>query len=129
MKLIRLGTLVRTGALLVAALSTAMLAQQTAWAENDPSGRVARLNYLRGSVSFQPAGETDWVQAVVNRPVTTGDRLWADDDARVEMQLGSSTIRLGASTGLSFFNLDDRTTQIELSAGTLNIRVLRLDRD
>ena len=32
-------------------------------------------------------------------------------------------------TGLSFFNLDDQTTQIELSAGTLNIRVLRLDRD
>ena len=129
MKLIRLGTLVRTGVLLVTALSTAMLAQQTAWAENDPSGRVARLNYLRGSVSFQPAGETDWVPAVVNRPVTTGDRLWADDDARVEMQLGSSTIRLGALTGLSFFNLDDRITQIELSEGTLNIRVLRLDRD
>jgi hypothetical protein len=106
-----------------------MLAQQTAWAENDPSGRVARLNYLRGSVSFQPAGETDWVPAVVNRPVTTGDRLWADDDARVEMQLGSSTIRLDSWTGVSFFNLDDGTTQIELSEGTLNIRVLRLDRD
>src|SRR4029434_2938949 len=104
MKLIRLGTLVRTGALLVTALSTAMLAQQTAFAENDPSGRVARLNYLRGSVSFQPAGETDWVPAVVNRPVTTGDRLWVDDDARVEMQLGSSTIRLDSWTGLSFFN-------------------------
>ena len=125
MKLIHLGTLARTGALLVAAL----LAQQTALAENDPSSRVARLNYLRGSVSFQPAGEADWVPAVVNRPVTTGDRLWADDDARVEMQLGSSTIRLGALTGLSFFNLDDRITQIELSEGTLNIRVLRLDRD
>jgi hypothetical protein len=120
-----LGNLVRTGALLV----TALLAQQTALAENDPSGRVARLNYLRGSVSFQPAGETDWVPAVVNRPVTTGDRLWADDDARVEMQLGSSTIRLDAWTGLSFFNLDDRITQIELSEGTLNIRVLRMDRD
>lgn len=26
----------------------------------DPSGRVARLSYLQGSVSFRPAGEDDW---------------------------------------------------------------------
>jgi len=129
MKPVRLANLVKIGALLVFALLTVTLTQQTALADNDPSGRVARLNYLRGSVSFQPAGETDWVSAVANRPVTTGDRLWSDDGARVEMQLGSSTIRLGELTGMSFFNLDDRTTQIELSEGTINIRVLRLDRD
>jgi hypothetical protein len=87
------------------------------------------LNYLQGSVSFQPADEPDWVNAIVNRPVTTGDRLWADDNSRAEMHLGSSTIRLDGQTGMSFFNLDDRTTQIELSSGALNIRVLRLDRD
>jgi hypothetical protein len=96
---------------------------------NDPPGRVARLNYLQGPVSFQPAGESDWVSARVNRPMTTGDRLWADTGGRAEMHLGSATVRLGARTGLSFLNLDDRSTQIQLSEGTLNIRVLRLDRD
>ena len=33
-------------------------------------------------VSFEPAGTEDWVGARVNRPITTGDRLWTDQDAR-----------------------------------------------
>ena len=122
--------MVRTSALFFAALLLTVSFASLAVAQDyDPSGRVARIDYLRGSVSFQPAGEPDWVSAMVNRPITTGDRLWADQGARVEMHLGSSTIRLGDMTGMSFFNLDDRTTQIELSEGTLNIRVLRLGRD
>ena len=114
----------------MAALLTATFSQRAAAADDyDPSGRVARLSYLRGSVSFQPAGESDWVSAVANRPMTTADRLWADDDGRAEIQLGSATVRLDSLTGLSFLNLDDRTTQIELSVGTIYIRVLRLGRD
>jgi hypothetical protein len=116
-------------AFLVAGLLTMTFPQWAAAQDHDPPGRVARLNYLQGSVSFQPAGETDWGSAVVNRPMTTGDRLWADTDGRAEVQIGSATIRLGASTGFSFLNLDDRTVQIQLSGGTLNIRVRRLDRD
>ena len=34
--------------------------------QQDPPGRVARLNYMQGSVSFRPAGEDDWVTAVPN---------------------------------------------------------------
>jgi hypothetical protein len=114
----------------VAALLTVTFSPRIAAADDyDPSGRVARLSYLRGSVSFQPAGESDWVSAVPNRPMTTADRLWADDDGRAEIQLGSATIRLDSLTGVSFLNLDDRTTQIELSVGTMYIRVLRLGRD
>jgi hypothetical protein len=105
------------------------MGQRTVAADSDPSSRVARLNYLRGSVSFQPAGEPDWTSAIVNRPITTGDRLWADENSRAEMHIGSATIRLDEQTGMSFLNLDDRTTQIELSEGVLNVRVLRLDRD
>lgn len=116
-------------AFFVAALLAMTFPQRATADDNDPPGRVARLNYLRGSVSFQPAGESDWVSAVVNRPMTTGDKLWADTGARAELHLGSATIRMEAGTGLSFLNLDDRTTQIQLSEGTLNIRVLRLDRD
>ena len=116
-------------ALIIAVLATVALGQRPVSADSDPSSRVARLNYLRGSVSFQPAGEQDWVSAIVNRPVTTGDRLWADENSRAEMHLGSATIRLDEQTGMSFLNLDDRTTQIELSEGVLNVRVLRLDRD
>ena len=84
---------------------------------------------MEGSVSFQPAGETDWVEAVDNRPMTTGDKIWADKDSRAELQLGSAVIRLSANTGVSFLNLDDNTVQIQLSSGSINIRVRRLNRD
>ena len=97
--------------------------------QDDPPGRVARLGHMEGSVSFQPAGESEWVEAVQNRPMTTGDKLWADRDSRAEVQLGSSTIDLAPNTGFSFLNLDDRTIQIQLSAGTVNVRVYDLDRD
>src|SRR5689334_21000785 len=61
--------------------------------------------------------------------MTTGDKLWADADSRAELRLGSAAIRLNGNTGFSFLNLDDRTVQIQLSAGTLSIRVRRLERD
>jgi len=95
--------------------------------DEDPPSRVARLAYAQGSVSFQPAGTEDWVTAGVNRPATTGDKLWSDHDGRVELQLDGSMVRLSNNTGLSFLNLSDSVTQIQLSAGTLLVRVRRLD--
>jgi hypothetical protein len=116
-------------AILCAALMIIALPQRAAADGDDPPGRVARLSFLRGAVSFQPAGETDWVPAAINRPMTTGDKLWADMDSRAELHIGSAAIRLDGNTGFSFLNLDDRTVQIQLSAGTLSIRVRRLERD
>jgi hypothetical protein len=97
--------------------------------QDDPPSRVARIAYIQGSISFAPAGEPDWVQAVANRPMTTGDKLWADTDSRTELQLGSAVIRLNSNTGFSFLNLDDNTVQIQLTSGSVNVRVRRLDRD
>src|ERR1022692_477453 len=122
-------TLSWTTALLMAVLMTVAFPKRAAADDNDPPGRVARIRYLQGSVSFQPAGETDWAAAVTNRPMTTGDHLWADEGSRAEVQIGSAIIRLDANTGFSFLNLDDRTVQIQLTEGTLNLRVRRLGRD
>jgi hypothetical protein len=99
----------------------------SAQADDDPPGRVARLNYIQGSVSFQPGGETDWVQANPNRPLTTGDNLWADKNSRGELHIGSSSIRIGGETGITFLNLNDRTVQIQLAQGSMNVYVRRLD--
>jgi hypothetical protein len=93
----------------------------------DPPSRVARLGYVTGAVSFSPAGENDWVQATINRPLTTGDRLWADAGARTEIQVGGAMIRINASTSVSVLNLDDRITQLQLTQGVLNVRVRRLE--
>ncbi|HET6181284.1 MAG TPA: DUF6600 domain-containing protein [Candidatus Sulfotelmatobacter sp.] len=111
--------------------STALLQRVNAQDQDqdDPPGRVARLGYMQGSVSFEPAGESDWVPAVPNRPMTTGDKIWADKDSRAQIELGSAVIYLNSNTGVSFLNVDDRTAQIELSAGSISVRVRHLNRD
>jgi hypothetical protein len=95
--------------------------------DHDPPGRVARLSYSVGSVSFQPGGEGDWVQAVQNRPMSTGDNLWADKDSRAELQTGSTSIRLDSESSLTLLELDDHVTQLKLSQGSIIIRVRHLD--
>ena len=119
---------------LVSLLALTLLAlfcvpQRAAADDDDPPTRVARLSHVDGSVSFEPGGTDEWVTAVVNRPMTTGDKLWVDHDSRAELHIGSASIRLGASTGFSFLNLNDNTVQLQVTEGTLRIRVLRLDRD
>ena len=95
--------------------------------DDDPPSRVARLSYTNGEVSFSPAGTDDWVSAILNRPMTTGDKLWTDQRARAELHVGSAVIRLSGQTGFSFLNLDDRMMQIRVTEGTINLRVRRLD--
>jgi hypothetical protein len=120
----------RLASLLSVALAVALFAPQRAAAdEDDPPSRVARLSYANGSVSFNPAGTDDWVSAVVNRPITTGDKLWTDNGGRAELHIGAAAIRLASNTGFSFLNLDDRMAQIRLTEGTINVRVRRLDQD
>ena len=103
--------------------------QQYQQDQQDPPTRVAQLNYVEGSVSYQPAGEQDWVQADINRPLTTGDNLWADQNSRGELHIGSTALRIGDQTGISFLNLSDQAAQIQLAQGTMEIHVRRLHQD
>ncbi|MGH9741325.1 MAG: DUF6600 domain-containing protein [Candidatus Acidiferrum sp.] len=114
---------------LVLAFSFLVPQRAAAGDDDDPPGRVARVSFVRGTVSFEPAGTEDWVSAVVNRPLTTGDKLWNDNDSFSELHLGSAAIRVGSNTGMSFLNLTDTTTQVSLTEGTLNVRVRRLEDD
>jgi hypothetical protein len=114
-------------------VSTAAKAQDDSGQDQDqsqdPPSRVARLNYAQGSISFRPAGEDDWVDGVPNRPMVTGDDLWADEDSRAEVHVGSAAIRLGAKTGITFLDLDDHTTQIRLAQGSLIVNARHVDDD
>jgi hypothetical protein len=109
--------------LLVATLNTPVRA------DDDPPGRVARLNFIQGTVSFRPAegGDNDWVAADPNRPLTIGDRLWTDNDGWAELHVGSTAIRMDHNTGISFLNVADNGVQIQVSAGTVIVRLRHLD--
>ncbi|NMM13515.1 MAG: hypothetical protein HHJ17_08265 [Rhodoferax sp.] len=97
------------------------------WANADPPARVARLGYASGAVSFSPAGDNEWVQAPINRPLSNGDRLWTDAGARAEIQVGGAMIRMSAGSSVAVLGLDDRIAQLQLTQGTLNVRVRRLE--
>ncbi len=114
----------------IACLALATLAMP-ALAQNvqnygDPPTRVARLSYVQGQVSFQPAGESNWVEAQINRPLVTGDNVYADRNSRLELDVGDAAIRLDERSSANLLNLTDNMAQIELTGGTLNLRVRRV---
>ena len=109
---------------LVALCVSTLASVCVAWA--DPPGRVGRLNFVTGAVSFRPENVTEWAPATLNYPLTIGDHLWADQDGQAEVHVGSTAIRLASNTEISFLNLNDQTIQIRLSTGSLNLRLRHL---
>jgi hypothetical protein len=95
---------------------------------DDPPTRAARLSYMAGTVSFQPAGEeTDWAPADLNRALTTGDKIWVEQGGRLEIQTVNSAVRLNGHTNFSFLTVDGATTQIQLSLGVMTVTLSGLD--
>jgi len=95
--------------------------------DQDPPGRIARLNFIDGAVSFQPVGENDWRDASLNRPLVSGDNLWADKDSRAEVHIGSTALRLAPMTGITLLEVSDHATQIRLVQGSLIVRPRHVD--
>jgi hypothetical protein len=109
-------------------LALALIASSIAYA--DPPGRVGRLNYTSGAVSFAAADAPgQWTEAILNRPLTSGDRLWADRDSRAELHVGSTAVRLAPQTSLDVLHLDDDRLQLRLAQGSAALRVRELDAD
>jgi len=115
-----------TPALVLVLVPTLRLADPPA---DDPPSRVGRLSYLSGSVSFRPGTVDDWTDASINYPLHAGDHLWTDADARAELTVGSNAIRLAPQSAFGFLALDDRTTQVRLSQGSVEVRVRSLGDD
>lgn len=95
-------------------------------ADDDPPGRAVEISYISGQISVQPGGVNDWVAAAVNRPLTTADRVWADQNSRTELDLGTAVLRLDSETSMTLTNVDDQTAQFELDQGALNLHLRRL---
>src|SRR5690242_5931688 len=116
----------RTGflAVLLASAIAPLVAQ-----DQDPPSRVARLNYLDGSVSFRPGSVEEWAAATLNYPLATGDHLWTDQSARAELHIGPAAVHMASETALAILTLDDRLAQLSLTQGAVNVRIPRLEPD
>ena len=95
-----------------------------AWA--DPPAQAGRLAFAQGPVSYAPGGDDAWIEAQINRPLTVGDRLWAGDNGRAEIELPGATVRMSELTSVSLLNLDDRIVQLQVAQGRVNVRVRTL---
>ncbi|HSB11342.1 MAG TPA: DUF6600 domain-containing protein [Blastocatellia bacterium] len=95
--------------------------------DDAPVGRVARLSFMQGDVSFLRAGVTEWAPAVENLPLLAGDQIFAARGGRAEIQLGrGSYIRLSENTELTIAQLSDSAVQFEVTEGTALVRLERV---
>jgi hypothetical protein len=117
MNLLRLWFIATVSLLLIVSLASA---------EPDPPGRVARLQYITGSVSVQPHGVDDWVEGSINRPLTTSDNVWVAKDSRLELNLGTALVRANSESSLTLTNVSDNMIQLQLNQGTLSLKITHL---
>lgn len=89
----------------------------------DPSARVGRIAYLDGDVQFRASEQADLAQASVNWPLTGGNRITTAPNARAEIRIGSSVIRLDGQSELLMTAIDDHRLALYLPYGSATVRV------
>ena len=111
----------------IAALSLGLiLLSAPAQAQTDPPGRVARVSFAYGNIDFADAGSNQWAPLLANRPLSTGDSIFVAEHGRAELHVGANALRLGEKSRLSFIQLTDDHTQLQLAQGSMFIRVRNL---
>src|SRR5690349_21650648 len=97
-----MGQVFRRGVVTIAAgILSAIVICGSAWAQGgEPPGRVGRLAFTNGTVSFHDDQQSGWTRAIVNTPLTTGDALWTEPNARSEVSLAGTRIRMEGATEL-----------------------------
>jgi hypothetical protein len=87
----------------------------------DPPARVGRVARVEGWVSLLNQDSNDAVEAPRNWPLTTGDTVSTGADARAELRIGSTVLRLGEHARLRFVRLDDDAVELQLQRGSLGV--------
>jgi hypothetical protein len=81
---------------------------------------------MNGNVSVRRGDSGELVAAILNAPLTVGDRVVTGDGGRAEVELDfANLIRLGPSTEVRLSQLSQRQYQIQIATGTALFRVLR----
>jgi len=111
--------------LVVAVLAAAAL---PALAQEDLPGRAGRLADVAGRVYLATEERAeDWVEALHNYTVTSGDNLWVAGDGRAEIDYGGGQVRLGGDTNVHVARLDDRVLALFVAQGRVIVRLRVLE--
>ncbi len=109
-----------------AALSIAAFAG-SAYALNDPPSQAGRLAYTEGTVSFHDDQQAGWSPAVINTPLTSGDSIWTEPNARSEVSVAGTRVRMDGSTQLNLLAIEDNQTRLQVGQGRIDIKTFALN--
>ena len=81
---------------------------------------IMRISLLEGEVQVYTEETGEWVPASINMPIKEGDRIWAADRGRVELNMKDGTyLRLDQKSALEILTLEKESYQLHLSTGRL----------
>src|SRR6187549_804587 len=98
-----------------------------ALSSGEPSGRVGRLAFTQGTVSYHDSQRTDWEPATINQPMSTGDAIWTEPGAHSEVSIAGTRVRLDGATQLDMVALDDQRTRLQVDQGRVDIKTVDFD--
>jgi hypothetical protein len=102
-----------------AALTTLALA--------DPPARVGRVALAQGQVSISADSGDEASAALVNWPVTSRNLITTAADARTELRVGSTSVRLDGDSSLEVVELDDDSLRLRLHYGSASVRIVNAE--
>lgn len=106
------------------AASVLSLAATLSLAQEIPN--AARLGFVQGNVTIEPAGIDTWGQAYPNLPLGPGDRIVTDGGGRAEIQIGQTYVRIGANTDVTFVNDSEAAIVFGIAQGQIHIHTFGL---
>lgn len=99
----------------------------SAYALNDPPSQAGRLAYTEGTVSFHDDQQAGWSPAVINTPLTSGDSIWTEPNARGEVSVAGTRVRMDGSTQLNLLAIEDNQTRLQVGQGRVDIKTFALN--
>ena len=78
-------------------------------------------------MSFHDGQQSGWTPAAVNTPLTSGDAIWTEPNARSEISLSGTRIRMEGASQLDMLAIDDSQTRLQLDQGRIDIKSPAMD--
>jgi hypothetical protein len=86
-----------------------------------------QLSLIEGAVSIRPAAGDTWAIPDTNVVLGAGDRLWVDTAGHLEVEFGSTAVRLASETELDLMRIDTSEMQLLVPQGSVDYRLREMD--
>ena len=96
----------------------------------EDNARVARIKFLDGEAQIRRVDNEEWEVVTQNLPIVEGDEITTGKDTRIELQFDKNNyLRLDENSYFKIVNLQDKGIAVSLSQGTMNLTILKYDKD